>query len=111
MKWGLTAEELAARAGLTRATVVKMESGYGNPTIETIAALSRAFTLSARELIRMAEVPRVETGKQTVFQDDVFTGEHIVKQNDPTSGLQDHPPTSICHADFLCVPASFLDQT
>ena len=51
MKWGLTAEELAARAGLTRATVAKIESGNGNPTIETIGAISRVVALSANELI------------------------------------------------------------
>ncbi len=34
MKQGLTAEALAQKADVTRATVVKLESGKGNPTIE-----------------------------------------------------------------------------
>lgn len=74
MKWGFTAEELAARANVTRATVAKIESGNGNPTIETLGALSRAFQLPASELIRMAEVSHCETGETVPFADGGLTG-------------------------------------
>ena len=61
MKWGLSAEELAKRANVTRATVAKIESGDGNPTIETIESLSNVFQLTSSELIRLAEVAQCET--------------------------------------------------
>jgi XRE family transcriptional regulator, regulator of sulfur utilization len=77
MKWGLTAEELATRAGVTRATVAKIESGNGNPTMETIGALSRVFQTPASELIRMAEVSLCERGETTPFTDDQLEGVHV----------------------------------
>ncbi len=66
-KWGITAEELANRANLTRATVAKMESGCGNPTIDTIEALSAVFHLTSSELIRLAEVARCEEATAQPF--------------------------------------------
>jgi XRE family transcriptional regulator, regulator of sulfur utilization len=77
MKWGLTAEELAARAGVTRATVAKIESGNGNPTIETLGALSRVFQISASELIRMAEGSCCEKGETTPFTLDGLEGVRV----------------------------------
>ena len=77
MKWGLTAEELAARAGITRATVAKIESGNGNPTIETIGAISQVFQLHASDLIRMAEAAHIETAESAPFDDLGLTGTHI----------------------------------
>lgn len=81
MKWGLTAEELATRAGITRATVVKIESGNGNPTMETIGALSRVFQTAASELIRMAEVSFCEMGETTPFIDNELEGVRVAFPN------------------------------
>ncbi len=77
MKLGLTAEELAARARITRATVAKIESGNGNPTIETLGALSRVFQISTSELIRMAEGSPCEAGENRPFVHDGLQGTHI----------------------------------
>lgn len=77
MKWGLTAEALAERAGITRATVAKIESGNGNPTIETIAAISRVFSMSAGDLICQAEATGIEMGKTVPFIDNGLEGHHI----------------------------------
>ncbi len=77
MKWGLTAEELAVRAEITRATVAKIESGNGNPTIETIGAISRVFHLSVSELIRMAEVAHIERAESNPFKDGNLTGTRL----------------------------------
>lgn len=76
-KWGLTAEELARKANITRATVAKIESGNGNPTIETIGAISHVFQLSASELIRLSEKAQLEPGKTTGYREDGFEGTHI----------------------------------
>jgi XRE family transcriptional regulator, regulator of sulfur utilization len=55
-KRGISAEDLAARSGLTRATVVKVEAGQGNPTVATLGALAGVLGLSGSELLRLAEV-------------------------------------------------------
>ena len=73
-KWGITAEELANRADLTRATVAKIESGDGNPTMETIESLSRAFQLTASELVRLAEVTQCETAQTKRFKRGKIAG-------------------------------------
>ena len=54
-KRNLGAEDLAAKAGLTRATIAKLEAGEGNPTVGTLDALAKAMDLSASELLRLAE--------------------------------------------------------
>ena len=77
MKWGITAEELANRAGLTRATVAKIEAGDGNPTIETIEGLSRVFQLTSSELVRLAEVTQCETAQTKRFKRGNLSGAHI----------------------------------
>lgn len=74
MKWGLTAEELAARAEVTRATVAKIESGNGNPTIETLAALSRVFQIPVSELIRTAESSLCEQGQCEPYNSEGIHG-------------------------------------
>ena len=76
-KRGLTAEELAKRANMTRATVSKIEGGGGNPTIETIEALSSVFQLALSELIRLAEVAHCEVATTKAFKTDRFEGAHI----------------------------------
>ncbi len=77
MKWGMTAETLAVRAKITRATVVKIESGNGNPTIDTISAISRVFHLTAGELVSMAEKASIEDGKTSPYSDKGLEGVHI----------------------------------
>jgi transcriptional regulator with XRE-family HTH domain len=76
-KQGITAEQLAKRANLTRATVAKIEGGDGNPTIETIEALSSVFQLTSSELIRLAEVAHCEFSTTNTFKSDQFEGTHI----------------------------------
>ena len=77
MKWGMTAEDLAARANITRATVAKIETGNGNPTIETLGALSRVFQISTSELIRMAEGSPCEEAATRPFVHAGLHGRHI----------------------------------
>ncbi|MFH1138536.1 MAG: XRE family transcriptional regulator [Pseudomonadota bacterium] len=77
LKWGLTSEELAGMAGLTRATVAKMESGEGNPTMETIEVLSAAFQLAPSELVRLAEPSRCEVSQNAHFGAEGLEVEHV----------------------------------
>lgn len=77
MKRGITAEELARQANITRATVANLESGAGNPTMETIDALSRVFQLNSSELVRLAEVTKCEAGRTKPFKKRNVKGVHI----------------------------------
>lgn len=52
---GMTAAELARRAGLAKATLSSVESGVGNPTIETLDALAVALGLPLSDLLVRAE--------------------------------------------------------
>ena len=80
-KWGLTGEELARRANLTRATVAKMEAGAGNPTLDTIEALSSVFQLTSSELVRLAEVAQCEASRGRAFKTETLSGTHVVFPN------------------------------
>jgi DNA-binding XRE family transcriptional regulator/quercetin dioxygenase-like cupin family protein len=48
---GLSAVELARRAGLGRATLAQLEAGGGNPTLETLYALANELRVPLAELI------------------------------------------------------------
>ena len=77
MKRGMTADVLAGKAGVTRATIAKLESGKGNPTIETLNALGRVFQLTASQLVEMAEIEKPEAGSQLTYNQDGFKGVHV----------------------------------
>ncbi len=76
-KWGLSADELAEKAGLTRGTILKIEAGQGNPTLQTIVALARVFRMTPSELVRMAETETVEVGRCQPFQREGYGGDHV----------------------------------
>lgn len=56
---GLSVVDLAARSGIARATLTQLESGRGNPTIETIAALAPVLGTEAHALLRYEPAPHV----------------------------------------------------
>lgn len=68
---GLSVSELARRAGLSKATVSQLESGGGNPSVETLWALGDALgvpfarlvdeTAEPVTLIRAADAPRIRS--------------------------------------------------
>lgn len=43
---GLTQQQLAARAGTTQAVVARLETGVAKPTVETLARLSTALSIT-----------------------------------------------------------------
>jgi transcriptional regulator with XRE-family HTH domain len=54
---GLSASELARRAGLAKSTLSQLEAGRGNPGIETLWALANALAIPVGRLL---EAPRPE---------------------------------------------------
>lgn len=77
MKQGLTAEELATKANLTRATIAKMENGFNNPTVQTLESLAGVFKLSTSDLLRLAEGKRLDQAKVADFSSPGCTGKRI----------------------------------
>lgn len=72
-KRNISAEDLAAKAGLTRATIAKLEASEGNPTLGTLQALAEAMGMSASELLRLAEsdslrLPQVAKVRRAHYQ-------------------------------------------
>ncbi len=80
-KKGITADDLAGRAGVTRATIAKIERCDSNPTIDTIEAISAVFDLSPSELIRLAEVAQCEEATTGTFREGDFDGTHAAFPN------------------------------
>ena len=76
-KQGMTSEELALKANVTRATIAKMENGSGNPTISTITALAGVFHLAPCELIHMAEKTMIEEAHKEELKSKAFSGKRI----------------------------------
>ncbi|EHR60757.1 helix-turn-helix domain-containing protein [Saccharomonospora cyanea] len=56
---GLSLTELARRAGIAKSTLSQLESGTGNPSVETIWALSTALDISFTQLVEPVR-PRVQ---------------------------------------------------
>lgn len=77
-KKGLTAEEMAGQANLTRSTVAKIESGKANPTLGTISAISDVLGMSATSLLATAETSRVNLCQAEPFEIQGVTGSRLV---------------------------------
>jgi transcriptional regulator with XRE-family HTH domain len=81
LKRGLTAEQLADKADVTRATIAKMETGFTNPTIQTIEALAGVFKLPTSDLVRLAEGVRLEQARVEPFSRPGYTGTRLYFDN------------------------------
>lgn len=67
---GLSQVEMARRAGLSKQTVLGIEAGRGNPTVETLETIAVALGVTARALVS-------ELGSEVLFQ----SGEHALWQD------------------------------
>ncbi|WP_197321219.1 helix-turn-helix domain-containing protein [Saccharomonospora sp. NB11] len=56
---GLSLAELARRAGVAKSTLSQLESGTGNPSVETLWAISTALDISFTQLVEPAK-PQVQ---------------------------------------------------
>ncbi|AXB42320.1 helix-turn-helix domain-containing protein [Amycolatopsis albispora] len=71
---GLSLSELSRRSSIGKATLSQLESGAGNPTIETVFSLSRALELPISDLLEGGR------GEMTVVRGDeqeVLAGEAV----------------------------------
>ena len=57
---GLSLAQLAERAGVAKTTLFKIESGRGNPTLETMLALAECFSVGLGELLGGDAPPPIE---------------------------------------------------
>lgn len=77
-KRSMTADELAAKAGLTRVTVAKIEANSGNPTVGTLGLLAEVLGLAPFELLQLAERKAAERPQTRDFQREGLTGRQLV---------------------------------
>ena len=56
---GLSLSELARRSGIAKGTLSQLESGAGNPTIETVFSLSNALSVPVSSLLTLRSDPDV----------------------------------------------------
>ena len=57
---GLSLQRLADRVGVAKTTLFKIESGRGNPTLETMLALAECFSVGLGELLGGDAPPPIE---------------------------------------------------
>ena len=86
---GISLSELARRSGIAKGTLSQLESGTGNPTIETVFSLSNALGLPVSALLSERTEPDVLVVRSAEL--DVLSGEAIdlrmLRKIDPAGGL------------------------
>jgi transcriptional regulator with XRE-family HTH domain len=71
--------DLARRAGLSKAAIVKLETGQGNPTIHTVAALADILHVSPGDLLMNSSPELLRAGEGPVLGSNAMTGRVISK--------------------------------
>jgi transcriptional regulator with XRE-family HTH domain len=86
---GISLSELARRSGIATGTLSQLESGTGNPTIETVFSLSNALGLPISALLSERTEPEVLVVRSAEL--DVLSGAAIdlrmLRKIDPAGGL------------------------
>ena len=93
---GLTQEELAKALYVSRTTISKWESGRGYPSIDSLKAIAKFFSLTVDELLSSGEVLSIAEAE---------TNESKRKMQDLVCGLLD-----VSSLLFLCLPL-FADRS
>lgn len=112
---GLTLSELARRAGVAKSTLSQLESGSGNPSVETLWALGVALGVPFSQLvaeipppvqvIRAGEGPRVRSDRADFIGTLLSAGARHVRRDiyvieqepGPARQAQAHTPGSVEH--------------
>ncbi|WP_405064573.1 XRE family transcriptional regulator [Kribbella sp. NBC_01505] len=103
---GISLSELARRSGIAKGTLSQLESGSGNPTIETVFSLSNALGVPVSALL--SDAPTADLVVVRAAEIDVLSGEAIdlrmVRRLEPAGGLfeiytQDVRPDAVQHSD------------
>ncbi|MBB6565052.1 helix-turn-helix transcriptional regulator [Kribbella sandramycini] len=103
---GISLSELARRSGIAKGTLSQLESGSGNPTIETVFSLSNALGVPVSALLN--EAPTAELVVVRGAETGVLSGEAIdlrmLRRVEPAGGLfeiytQDVRPDAVQHSD------------
>lgn len=89
-KLGQSQEMLARKSGLPRSTIAGIESGYANPGLQSVVAISKALSVSIDELITepSPEVSLIRSGQIKRFQK---SGGRVVQYKllpDPIPGME-----------------------
>jgi transcriptional regulator with XRE-family HTH domain len=106
----LTLGQLAARSGVSKATLSKLELGETNPTLETLATLARALSVGVAELLEPAAssgVQVVRRGEGADLADSAAAGRLVNVQRTGTALVEvhsltfeaGHSETSATHGD------------
>lgn len=75
---GLSLSALAARASVSKATLSGIESGHGNPTLDTIECLARALALPVSDLL-VSEERSVSVHRAPEDSDDQITQDLMLR--------------------------------
>ncbi len=87
---GITQQELAEAAGISRATIAQIETGYSDPRLSTIVELARAMELppiwlliGLPEVRALAQIlDQAETDRSVIDPRDVAQDETVCRDGD-----------------------------
>ncbi|MGY0216228.1 helix-turn-helix domain-containing protein [Endozoicomonadaceae bacterium StTr2] len=90
-KTGCSIAEIARRAGIAKSTLSQLEAGNGNPSIETLWALSVALNIPFARLIehRQAEVQVIRRGEGVSVTSDQADYEAFLLSTCPATARRD----------------------
>ena len=103
---GISLSELARRSGIAKGTLSQLESGVGNPTIETVFSLSNALGVPVSALL--SESPTADLVLVRSADIDVLSGDAIdlrmLRRLENPGGLfeiynQEVRPDAVQHSD------------
>jgi transcriptional regulator with XRE-family HTH domain len=74
---GMTIEALAKKSGVSFALISKLERNRANPSLDTLQQLARALSMSATELVSLAEPRTRETRTAEAYKADGFSFKRV----------------------------------
>ena len=75
----MSISDLARRSKLAKASIVKLESGQGNPTIHTVAALADILNVTPGDLLMSSSPELLRADEGPILGSDAITGRVISK--------------------------------